>query len=99
MSAGRDAVRVEDSFDIAQRRQQAPELLDVADLRDVPVPRHLILDAAAVRNDVGAVLGEGPRHVLEQARAVPRLDGDLDAEALRCAAVPGHWREALGLAR
>ena len=34
------------------------------------------------------MLGEGPRDVLEQARPVPRVDGDLDAEALRGAAVP-----------
>ena len=38
---------------------------------------------AAVLDDVRAVLGEGARDVLEQARAVPRVDGDLDAEALR----------------
>ena len=69
--------------------------LDVADLGRVPVLRELILDAAAVGDDVRAVLGERPGDVLEQARAVPRVDRDLDAEALRRAALPLDRREPL----
>src|SRR5436853_109675 len=45
-----------------------------------------------------AVLGERPRDVLEQARTSPRVDGDLDAEGLRRAAVPADGREALRVA-
>ena len=43
---------------------------------------------AAVGDDVRAVLRERARHVLEQASPVPRLDGDLDAEAGRRFASP-----------
>ena len=85
-------------LDVAERVQERAERLDVPDLGDVPVLRHLVLDVAAVLDDVGAVLGERPRDVLEQARAVPRHDRDLDAEALRRAAVPLDRREALGVA-
>ena len=44
------------------------------------------------------MLGEGPRNVFEEPRTIPRVDRDLDAEALRRAAVPAHRREALGVA-
>src|SRR5437763_9645060 len=92
---GGDAVGVEDRVDVAERIEQRSQRVHVPDLRDVPVLRELILDDAAVRDDVRAVLGEGPGDVLEQPRAVPRVDGDLDAEALRRAAVPVDRREAL----
>src|SRR5215212_4965207 len=91
----RDAVGVEDRVDVAQRREQAPQRFHVAHFRDVPVLRELVLDVAAVLDDVRAVLGERPRDVLEQPRAVPRVDRDLHPEALRRAAVPGDVREAL----
>ena len=42
----------------------------------------------AVLDDVRAVLGERPGDVFEQPRPVPGVDRDLDAEALRRAAVP-----------
>ena len=64
-------------------RSAARAGLHVADFGRVPVLRELILDHAAVADDVRAVLGERPRDVLEQPRAVPRVDRDLDAEALR----------------
>ena len=41
------------------------------------------------------MLCEGPRHVLEQPRPVPRVDCDLDEEAPRGAAVPVDRREPL----
>src|SRR5581483_1397082 len=50
---------------------------------------------AAVADDVRAVLGERPGDVLEQARPVPRVDRDLDAEALRAAPLPLYRREPL----
>src|SRR5437870_701022 len=77
---GSDAVGVEDRVDVPQGGQERPQLLDVADLRRVPVLGELILGRAAVGDDVGAVLGERPGHVLEQARPVPRVDRDLNAE-------------------
>src|SRR5439155_11554779 len=48
--------------------------------------------------DVRAVLGEGPGAVLEQARAVPGVDRDLDPEALRAVAVPRDVRQPLRVA-
>ena len=45
------AVRVEDRLDVAERVQECPALLRVADLDRVPVARHLILDGAAVGDD------------------------------------------------
>src|SRR5207244_8952489 len=60
---------------------------------------HLVLDAAAVGHDVRSVLGERPGDVLEEARAIPGFDRNLDAEALRRAPVPAHRRETLRLAR
>src|SRR5687768_13987560 len=92
---GRYAVGVEDRVDVPQRDQQAAERLDVPDLGDVPVLRQLILDDAAVRDDVRAVLRERPRDVLEQSRAVPRVDCDVDAERGAVAVGPLHLREAL----
>ena len=54
---------------------------------------------AAVGDDIRAVLGEGARDVLEQACAVPGLDGDLDAEAgRRGSRLPFDGGEALGIA-
>ena len=95
---GRDAVRVEDRVDVAQRGQQRAQRLHVADLGHVPVLRELVLDVAAVLDDVRAVLGERAGDVLEQARPVPGVDRDLDAEALRRAAVPLDLREPLRVA-
>src|SRR5439155_16207226 len=68
------------------------------DLGDVPVPGHLVFDGAAVGDDVRAVLGERPGNVLEQARAVPGVDGDLDAEALAAASLPLDRREPFRVA-
>src|SRR5262249_6708091 len=50
----------------------------------------------AVADDVRAMLGERPRHVFEEAWAIPRRDRDLDTEAL-CGgrAVPLDRGEAL----
>ncbi len=73
------------ALDVLERRQQAPERLHVAQLDDVPVARHPVLHHAAVLDDVRAELREGARDVLEQARAVPGRDRDLDAERLRVA--------------
>ena len=53
---------------------RAPQALHVADLGRVPVLRQLVFDDAAVGDDVRAVLGEGPRDVLEQAGPVPRVE-------------------------
>src|SRR4051812_23472250 len=96
--AWRDAVGVENGVQMAQRVEQAAERTDVPDLGRVPVLRQLILDVPAVFDDVGAVLGERPGDVLEQARAVPRVDGDLHAEALCGGAVPVDRSEPLGVA-
>src|SRR5437762_1554971 len=92
---GRDAVRVEDGFDVAKGGQEGPQRLHVADLGRVPVLRQLILDAAAVGHDIGAVLGKCPRDILEQAGPIPGVDGDLYTETLRAAAVPRDLGEAL----
>src|SRR5213592_4774692 len=94
---GSDAIGVEHGVDVAERSQKAAEGLDVADLDDVPVLCELILDVPAVFDDVRAVLGEGARDVLEQPRAVPRVDRELNAEAVGGAAVPVHRCEALGV--
>src|SRR5579864_704023 len=94
----RDAIRVEDRFHVPERGQERAQRLEVAHLRDVPVLRHLILDRAAVRDDVRAVLGERPGDVLEQPRPVPRIDRDLHAEALRGRTVPLDRREPLRIA-
>src|SRR4029078_9709402 len=83
LSAGGDAIGVEDRVDVAESLEQGPQLLDVAHLGRVPVARHLAGNRAAVLYDVGAVLGEGPGHVLEQARAIPGLQRDRDAERAR----------------
>src|SRR5262249_7092838 len=56
-------------------------------------------DGSAVRDDVRTVLGEGARDVLEQPRAIPRVDRDLHPEALRSAAVPADGGEPLRVAR
>src|SRR4051812_32458463 len=93
----RDAVGVEDGVDVAERAQQAAELLHVADLGRVPVLRELVLDGPAVRDDVRTVLGERPGDVLEQALPVPGVDCDLHAEAPRCPAVPLDRGEAVGV--
>ena len=90
-------IRVEDRVDAAQRVHQRAQRFDVADLDRVPVLRELILDDAAVGDDVRAVLGERPRDVLEEPRPVPRVDRDLHAERLRPAAVPLDRREPLRL--
>ena len=71
---------------------------EIADLGDVPVPGHLILDGAAVGDDVGTVLRERPGDVLEQAWPVPGVDGDLDPEALAAPSLPLDRREPLGVA-
>src|SRR6185503_3255928 len=95
-SRGRDAVGVEDALEIPQCGQQRAEGLHVADLGRVPVLRELILDDAAVADDVRAVLGERPRNVLEQPRAIPGVDRELHTEALRRdRAVPLDRREPL----
>src|SRR6478752_10847404 len=75
-AARRDAIRVEDGVDVAERRQQAAQLFHVPHLDRVPVAGHLVGDVAAVLDDVRAVLGEGAGDVLEQARAIPRLERD-----------------------
>ena len=59
---------------------------------------HAVLDDAAVRDDVRAVLGERARDVLEEPRAIPRVDGDLDEEPGGCASLPLDRGEALGVA-
>src|SRR4051812_18954316 len=82
-SARRNAAGVEDRLDVPQRRQQRTQRLDVADLDRVPVLRELILDGASVADDVGAVFGERPRDVLEEARAIPRVERELHAERRR----------------
>src|SRR5205823_9362794 len=89
------AIGVDDSVDVAEGVQERAQRLDVASLGLVPVLRQLILDGAAVGDDVRAMLGERPGDVLEEARAIPRVDRDLDAEALRRPAVPLDRREAL----
>ena len=61
--------------------EQRAQVLHVAELGRVPVLRELVVDDAAVADDVRAVLGERARDVLEQPRPVPRVDGDLHAEA------------------
>src|SRR5262249_15263026 len=83
---------------MAERVEEAAQRANVADLGRVPVLGELVLDVAAVLDDVRTVLGERPRDVLEQPRTIPRVDGDLDAEALRRGAVPLHRREALRVA-
>src|SRR5215210_7960629 len=77
-----NAVRVEHCLDVPQRREERPQVLHVADLGRVPVLRELVVHDTAVRDDVRAVLGERARDVLEQARPVPRVDANLDEEAL-----------------
>src|SRR6266536_5717940 len=94
----RDAIGVEDRVDVSERGQETAESLDVADLDDVPVLCELILDVAAVFDDVRSVFGEGSRDVLEQTRAVPRVNRDLDEEAAGGAAVPVDRCKALRVA-
>ena len=81
-------VRVEDRLEIAQRAQERAQRLHVADLHDVPVLRHLVVHVTGVLDDVGAVLGERPRNVLQEARPVPRVHGNLNRKL--CVAPPSH---------
>jgi hypothetical protein len=54
-----------------------------------------VCDEAARLDDVDPGLGEGPRQILEQAVAIPRVDLDLDLEPGLVLAVPADRDEAL----
>src|SRR3954449_2273783 len=95
--ARRDAVGVEDRVDVAQARDRRVQRLGVRDLEYEAVAHHLVVDQAAGLEDVHALLGEGPREVLEQAVAVPRVHVQLDLERGLAVGLPRHRREALGV--
>src|SRR3954453_727170 len=75
--ARRDAVRVEDTVDVAQAADGRLQRLGVDDLDHEAVGDHRRVDQAAGLDDVDAGLRERTRQVLEQAMAVPRVDLEL----------------------
>ena len=88
------SVRVENAVDVAQgggsprSALSSPTSARTSRAPSDPRPRRRT-------RDVQAVLGERPRDVLEQPRAVPGVDRDLHPEALRRAALPLDRREPL----
>src|SRR3954454_4563322 len=95
--ARRDPVGVEYRVDIAQARDRRVQRLRVGDLEHEAVAHHLVVDQAAGLEDVHALLGEGPREVLEQAVAVPRVDVELDLERGLAVGLPRHGGEPVGV--
>src|SRR5581483_9604408 len=67
------------------------------DLDHEAVLDHGMADGAAGLEDVDPGLGEGPRHVLEQAVTVPAVDLDLNPEGGVRIAIPGNRSEAVGV--
>src|SRR4051794_16125296 len=94
-AARRDAVRVEDRLDAAQALDACLQRAGVPHLDDEAVLDHRVHDGAARLQDVHAALGERPRQVLKETRAVPSIDLKLHAERGRPLPLPRHVGEAL----
>src|SRR5207248_4841435 len=88
---------VEHRVDVAQAADRLVQGAGVCDLDHEPVLDHRVVNRAASFQDVDACLGEGSRHVLQQAVTIPAVDLQLHAECGLGVAVPGHRGEPLGV--